>query len=40
MNVSQQPQHSELLDADTKIVNLDFNGLKLKFYIFIEQCEH
>ena len=32
--------HSELLDVDAKIMNLNFNGLKLKFYLFIEQCEH
>ena len=32
--------HSELLDVDAKIMNLNFNGLKLKFYLFIEQCKH
>ena len=32
--------HSELMDADAKILNLNFNGLKLKFYILIEQWEY
>jgi hypothetical protein len=31
---------NELLDTDAKIVNLNFNGLKLMFYLFIEQCKH
>ena len=32
--------HSELLDADREIMNLNFNGLKLKFYLYIEQWEY
>ena len=33
-------RHSELMDVDAKIMNLSFNGLKVKLYLFIEQCEH
>ena len=32
--------HSELMDADAKILNLNFNGFKLKFSILIKQCDH
>ena len=39
-SMSTGKKHSELMDADAKILNLNFNGFKLKFSILIKQCDH